>query len=290
MPTAYNNCMKVVSTIAELRQLVGEVRRAGESIGLVPTMGALHEGHLSLVDASRRECDFTAATIFVNPMQFAAHEDLSKYPRPLEADLAKLRERGANLCFVPGEAEIYAPDHGTFVDVGAIARPLEGEFRPAHFRGVATIVLKLFNLIPADRAYFGQKDYQQSLVIRRMVADLNVPIEVRICPTVREADGLAMSSRNTYLSAQDRRRALGISRSLREARGLAEKGERNAADILIRIRDVLVESGISQIDYAVLVDPDTLENVSSLEGPALVAIAAHAGNTRLIDNEILLPS
>lgn len=289
MPTAYNGRMKVISSINELRQSLAEVRSQKCSIGLVPTMGALHEGHLSLVDASRGECDFTAVTIFVNPTQFAANEDLSKYPRPLAQDLDRLKSRGADLCFVPDDGEIYQHGHGTFVDVGAIARPLEGAFRPTHFRGVATIVLKLFHLVPADRAYFGQKDYQQTLVVKQMVADLNVPIEIRVCPTVREQDGLAMSSRNAYLSPDDRRRALGISRSLAEARRLVQAGEQNAATILLRIREILAESEINQIDYAVLADPDSLENVVTLTGPTVAAIAARVGKTRLIDNEILMP-
>jgi pantoate--beta-alanine ligase len=280
--------MEVASTIGELRSAVAAARRANKSIGLVPTMGALHEGHLSLVDASRAECEFTVVTIFVNPMQFGANEDLSKYPRPLDDDLAKLRQRNADLVFTPTDDEMYRSTHGTFVDVGAIARPLEGAFRPTHFRGVAAIVLKLFNLVSADRAYFGQKDFQQKLVIERMVADLNVPIEIRVCPTVRQADGLALSSRNANLSSDDRGRAAALSRSLREAKRLVEQGERSAATVLVTMRSILAESGITQIDYAVLADPNTLENVSTITGPTLVAIAARLGSTRLIDNELIV--
>jgi pantoate--beta-alanine ligase len=285
----YTGCMEAVSTINEVRTAVAKARRANKSVGLVPTMGALHEGHLSLIDASRAECDFTVATIFVNPTQFGAHEDLSKYPRPLEADLQKLRQRGTDLVFTPAEGEIYTADHGTFVDTGAIAGMLEGAFRPTHFRGVATIVLKLLNLIPADRTYFGQKDFQQTLVIKRMVADLNVPVEIRVCPTVREPDGLAMSSRNAYLSPNERHQALAISRSLREARTLVEMGERSAATLLVKMRSILSDAGIEQIDYVVLADPKTLDNISKITGLTLAAIAARVGSTRLIDNELLAP-
>ena len=281
--------MEVVSTVNELQVAIAAMRRSGKSLGLVPTMGALHEGHLSLVDASRRDCDVTVVTIFVNPTQFGAEEDLSKYPRPLASDLEKLRLRQVDLVFTPSRAEMYPPEHGTFVDVGAIALPLEGAFRPTHFRGVATIVLKLFNLIQADRAYFGQKDFQQSLVIKRMVADLNVPIEVRVCPTVRAADGLAMSSRNSYLSPTERTRAIAIFASLNEAKQMVEQGERNAASVLARMRSTLMEAGVSEIDYAILAHLHTLQSVETINGPTLAAIAARVGTTRLIDNEILKP-
>ena len=280
--------MEVVSTIGELRTAVAQARRANKSIGLTPTMGALHRGHLSLVDASWAECDFTVATIFVNPTQFGAHEDLAKYPRPLEDDLAKLREHNVDLVFTPSESEMYDPEHGTLVDVGPIALRLEGAFRPTHFRGVATIVLKLFNLIPADRGYFGQKDYQQTLLIKRMVADLNVPIEIRVCPTVRDADGLALSSRNAFLSPDQRRQALAISRSLREAKALVAEGERNSENILMKMRAILGDAGVTEIDYVALTDPTTLENSPILAGPTLAAIAVRVGATRLIDNELIL--
>jgi pantoate--beta-alanine ligase len=226
----------------------------------------------------------------VNPTQFAAHEDLSKYPRPLEADLAKLRACGVDLVFAPAEKEIYRDGHATFVEVGAVAQQFEGAVRPTHFRGVATVVLKLFNMIPADRAYFGQKDFQQTLVIKQMVADLNVPIEIRVCPIVREPDGLAMSSRNAYLSKDEHRRALAISRSLQEAKAVLAQGERSASTIAARMQSVLTEAGISEIDYVVLADPNTLAPVESVLAPTVALIAVRVGSTRLIDNEILTPS
>jgi pantoate--beta-alanine ligase len=281
--------MQVVSTRVELRDALAAMRRAGKSIGLVPTMGALHEGHLSLVDAARRECDFVVTTIFVNPTQFGPHEDLQKYPRNLEADLANLKARGVDLVFTPTTAEMYASDYATYVDVGPIADRLEGKIRPTHFRGVATVVLKFFHLIPADRAYFGQKDFQQSLVIQQMVTDLNVPIEIRVCPTIREPDGLAMSSRNAYLSADERRRASAISRGLRGAIEQVKRGTRNASQVLGQMRATLAEGGIDSIDYVVLVDPKTLADVASIDAPTLAAIAVRVGTTRLIDNELLTP-
>ena len=203
--------------------------RAGRKIGFVPTMGALHEGHLSLVRAAKAECDCTVVSIFVNPSQFGPNEDLAKYPRTLDADLALLAGCGADLVFAPSNDEVYRAGHATWVEVGSVAEPLEGAFRPGHFRGVATVVLKLLNMVQPDAAYFGQKDYQQALVIRRMAADLDVPVAIRVCPTVREPDGLAMSSRNRYLSPAARRRALVLWKSLQLAGKLVEEGQRDAA-------------------------------------------------------------
>lgn len=279
----------LVTSRAELADRLAAVRREGKSIGLVPTMGALHEGHLSLVDASRRDCDFTVVTIFVNPTQFGPDEDFRRYPRTLEADLTLLAKRSADLIFAPPTDDIYRPGHGTRVAVGAVAEPWEGRIRPGHFDGVATIVLKLFHLVPADRAYFGQKDYQQTLVIRRMAADLDVPIEIKICPIVREADGLAMSSRNAYLSPAERVQAAALSRSLRLARQLVVEGVRDASAIQSRMASVLGEAGIDHIDYVALVDPDTLAELPEITGPTVALVAARVGTTRLIDNEILRP-
>ena len=208
---------KLVTTVAQLRDELGAVRRAGKKIGLVPTMGALHEGHLSLVRAARAECDYTVVSIYVNPSQFGPGEDFAKYPRTLEDDLALLAGCRTDLVFAPSNEEVYRPGHATWVEVGAVAEPLEGACRPGHFRGVATIVLKLLNMVQPDVAYFGQKDFQQALVIRRMVADLDVPVAIRVCPIVREADGLAMSSRNRYLSPAARQRALVLWKSLQLA-------------------------------------------------------------------------
>jgi pantoate--beta-alanine ligase len=273
-----------VTTAGELRAAVRAARAAGHAVGLVPTMGALHEGHLSLVRASRPECGFTVATIFVNPTQFAPHEDFDKYPRTLQTDLDALASCGTDLVFAPGREEIYPAGCSTLVEPPQVAQRWEGECRPGHFRGVTTVVLKLFNLAQADVAFFGQKDYQQAAVIRRMVQDLNVPLEIRVCPTVREPDGLAMSSRNRYLSADERRQALAISRGLRLAEQLAAEGERQASKLVDAIRHVLAEAQISRIDYVAVADPETLEPVVELAGPAVALIAVKVGGTRLIDN------
>ena len=278
----------VVTTVAELRDAMGAARREGKKIGLVPTMGALHDGHLSLVRASRSECGFTVVTIFVNPSQFGPNEDLARYPRPFSRDL-ELLAGSADLVFAPGEAEVYPPGFVTSVEVGSVARPLEGEIRPGHFRGVATVVLKLFNMVWPDVAYFGQKDYQQSLVIRRMVMDLNLPIAVRVCPIVREADGLAMSSRNAYLSPDERRRATALFRGLETAAEAVAQGERDATRLAAKIRETLLAAGPLPIDYIAVADPETLEPVESIRGATLVALAVRIGSTRLIDNAVVEP-
>ncbi len=214
----------VISELDSIHEAVQVAQAAGKRVGLVPTMGALHEGHLSLLDTARAECDLVVVTIFVNPMQFGPKEDLNRYPRDLDGDLRLLAGRGCKLVFAPSVDEMYPAGFDTSVDVGRLGSELEGEYRPDHFRGVATVVLKLFQIVPADVAYFGRKDYQQSLVVRQIVADLNVPIEIHVLPTVREADGLAMSSRNAYLSEDERRQALGISQSLTLAEQLARGG------------------------------------------------------------------
>lgn len=281
--------MQVVSSQHELRAAVGAARRAGRTIGLVPTMGALHAGHLSLVDAARRAGDFVVATIFVNPKQFGAHEDFQRYPRPLEADLSALRAANVDLAFPPETAEIYGPHHVTFVEVGRVGERLEGQFRPGHFCGVATVVLKLFNMSTPDRAYFGQKDYQQTLVVRQMVADLDLPIELVMCPTLREADGLALSSRNVYLSPDERRQATVLYRSLRRGSDLAAAGERHIDVLLEAMHATLGVAADVKLDYLEIVDPEWLERVSQLDRPAIALIAARVGRTRLIDNEFLRP-
>jgi pantoate--beta-alanine ligase len=281
--------MELLTTRNRIRYAIAAARDAGRLIGLVPTMGALHAGHLSLVAASRQSCDVTVATIFVNPTQFGPNEDFAAYPRSLKADLEKLRTAGVDFVFAPPIEEMYPQGHTTRVDVEAIARPLEGEFRPGHYRGVATIVAKLFNLIPADIAFFGQKDYQQSLLLRRMVADLDMPVRIEVCPIVRDPDGLALSSRNVYLSPAERERALSISRSLRLAEELLRGGERDAKTIESRVREALAAGGIDRVDYAAVVDADTLAPLMRIEGPTAVLIAAHVGRTRLIDNLLFTP-
>jgi pantoate--beta-alanine ligase len=284
-----NNSPKLVSTVAQLREEVGNARRAGKTIGFVPTMGALHEGHLSLVRASRAECDFTVVSIYVNPSQFAPNEDFDKYPRMLENDLALLAGCRTDLVFAPSNEEVYPAGHATWVDVENVAEPLEGACRPGFFRGVATVVLKLLNMVQPDAAYFGQKDYQQALVVRRMAADLNVPTTIRVCPIVREPDGLAMSSRNRYLSPAARQRALVLSNSLQRAAELVKRGERNTKTIAAEMRAIIETAADAQIDYIALADPETLEPVETIAGRTLAALAVKIENTRLIDNLLLEP-
>ena len=280
---------KLVHTVAQLRKSLDVVRADGRSIGFVPTMGALHEGHLSLVRASKMQCDYTVVSIFVNPSQFGPGEDLDSYPRTLESDLDVLAKCEAELVFAPAGKDVYGPAHATWVEVGSVAEPLEGLSRPHHFRGLATVVLKLLNMVGADVAFFGQKDYQQATVIRRMVEDLNVPTEIRVCPIVREPDGLAMSSRNAYLSPQARRQSLVLWKSLQLARQLVEEGERNAEVIVQRMRAVIATAEDARIDYVALVDPDSLQPVNKVSSATLAALAVNIGNTRLIDNCILEP-
>lgn len=279
---------RLVTTVGQLRQHVAAARREGKTIGLVPTMGALHAGHLSLVDASRGECGYTVVTVYVNPSQFAPHEDFARYPRTLQTDLALLAGR-ADLVFAPPDDEVYPAGYSTWVEVGSVAEPLEGRFRPTHFRGVATIVLKLFNMVQPDVAYFGQKDYQQALVVQQMVRDLNLPIAIRVCPIVREADGLAMSSRNAYLTAEQRREATVLWRGLCRARELVAQGRRAAAEIEDKVRQVIATAPDAQIDYVAVADPQTLQPVAAVEKPAVLLLAVRIGNTRLIDNCLLEP-
>ncbi len=277
---------QVVRTRDELRTALESLRTGGKSIGLVPTMGALHEGHLSLVDASRAEQDATVATIFVNPAQFGEGEDLEAYPRGFEADLQQLADRGVALVFAPAAAEMYRHGHDTYVEVGRVAEPLEGAARPIHFRGVATICLKLFQLVMPDAAYFGRKDYQQTLVVEQMVRDFDLPLEIRVCETVREADGLAMSSRNAYLTADERERALSLSRSLALAAEMVAQGERSAGVIEAAVRRQL-ENAYLEIDYVALVRAGTVTPIDEIDGPAVLAIAVKVGKTRLLDNRVI---
>jgi pantoate--beta-alanine ligase len=282
-----NAVLQPVTTVAQLRETLAVVRRAGKRIGLVPTMGALHEGHLSLVRAAKGECDCTVVSIYVNPTQFGPSEDFSKYPRTLEADLDLLASGGADIVFAPTNEEMYPAGHTTWVEVGPVAEPLEGQCRLNHFRGVATVVLKLFNMVQPDAAYFGQKDFQQTAVIRRMTADLNLPILISVCPTVREPDGLAMSSRNRYLSTTARQRALVLWRSLQTAARLVDEGQHDAGTVAARMREVVETAEDAQIDYIALVDPDTLQPVKRIIGRTLAALAVKIENTRLIDNCLL---
>jgi pantoate--beta-alanine ligase len=273
--------LNLVGTVGEVR----EWRRSlSGSLGLVPTMGYLHEGHLSLVDRARRENAAVAATLFVNPTQFGPNEDLSRYPRDLDRDRALLEARGCDLLFAPAPDEMYPKGFDTFVDVGAIATPLEGARRPGHFRGVATVVLKLFDIVQPQRAYFGQKDAQQLAVLRRMVRDLDVPVEIVGCPIVREGDGLAMSSRNSYLTPAERRAATVLYRALCAARDLWASGERDAEALRVRMRAVLEAEPLARTDYVSVTDPESLQELARIEGRALLSMAVFLGKTRLIDN------
>lgn len=280
----------VVTDIAPLRQAVAEARRGGRSIGLVPTMGALHAGHLSLIEAARAESGYVVVSIFVNPTQFGPHEDLNRYPRSLERDRELCGQAGVDLVFHPQPAIMYPPDYRTFVEVTGLQDVLCGASRPGHFRGVATIVLKLFNLVQPDRAYFGQKDAQQVRVIQQMVRDLNVPVEICVCPIVREADGLALSSRNEYLEAEERRGAPVLHRALTEARRRIEAGERDAATVRQGMTEAIASVPGAVLDYAAVVDADSLEALDRIVAgrPVLLALAVRFGGTRLIDN-LLIP-
>ncbi len=277
---------EVIADALVLREKMASARAKGQRVGLVPTMGALHAGHVSLVEAARRECDLVAATIFVNPTQFAPGEDFDRYPRVLDRDLQLLAQAGCDLVFTPSVETMYPNGCETTIDVGSVAAPWEGERRPGHFAGVATIVMKLFQLAPASVAYFGRKDYQQTLVIARMVADLNVPIELGLCPTVREPDGLAMSSRNAYLSSDERRRATALSAGLKLAQDLYADGERDAEVVHRAVVERLEQSDV-RIDYVAVVREGGVESVATLDGPTTVAIAGWVGKTRLIDNGVL---
>ena len=279
--------MRRLGRIGELRELLREPRARGERIGFVPTMGYLHEGHLRLVDEARHRAHVVVMSVFVNPLQFGPSEDLSRYPRDLEGDAQKAASRGVDLLFAPEAAEIYPEEPRVLVTPHALASRWEGAARPGHFEGVLTVVAKLFNAVQPDIAIFGQKDLQQALLIQAMVRDLNFPIEIVVSPTVREADGLAMSSRNRYLDAAERRRALGLSTALRAAADAYEAGERSAETLENVARARLAQHGVDAVDYVAVADPRTLEPVSRAVDGTVIAVAARVGQTRLIDNIIL---
>lgn len=277
--------MNVVRTMGELREALRGPRHQGRSIGFVPTMGALHEGHLSLLRAARQDCDVVVLSIFVNPLQFGPHEDLVSYPRSEERDLALAQESGSDIAFLPSKEEMYGSAAQTRVVLGAVAAALEGAARPGHFDGVATVVAKLFNAVQPDRAYFGQKDAQQVAVIKTMVRDLNFPVGVVVCPTIREADGLAMSSRNAYLGTDDRRRATVLWRALQEGRSVVASGA--AVEVAEKaMRSVVADEPAATLEYARAVDPDTFGD-PTVGRPVLLAIAARVGPARLIDNMLV---
>jgi len=276
--------MQVTRTLPELRESLTTRPRP---LGLVPTMGFLHEGHLALVRRARGECATVAISIFVNPAQFGPQEDLARYPRDLPRDLRMLEAAGADVVWVPDADEVYPPGYQTYVTVGAVAEPLEGDARPGHFRGVATVVAKLFNAFTPDRAYFGQKDAQQAAVIRQMALDLNFPLEIVVCPTVRESDGLAMSSRNTYLTPPERNAATVLYRALDAVKTDYQNGERKAEVLRAAMRDCLSSEPLAKMEYVSTADPDTLQELGRVDGNALFLMAVRIGKTRLIDNFLL---
>jgi pantoate--beta-alanine ligase len=279
--------MRVIRTVSEME---AERARTAGSVGLVPTMGYLHEGHVSLVRRARTDDDHVVVSIFVNPTQFGPNEDFERYPRDEARDLAKLESEGVDTVFAPSDEEMYPPGFDDWVEVsGPVTERLEGEHRPGHFRGVTTVVARLFRIVRPDRAYFGQKDAQQLRVIRRMVADQGLPVEVAGRPTVREADGLAMSSRNVYLSPQERQAALVLSRSLQRAQVMVAEGEWDAARIQSEVEGMIQQEPLVALDYVSVADDETLEELTVVDRPALLLVAARVGKTRLIDNTLLLP-
>ncbi len=282
--------MRIIESVAEMQQAAEGWRCDGKRIGLVPTMGYLHEGHLELMRSLRPQCDILVISIFVNPAQFAPNEDFERYPRDLERDIRLASAVGVDLGFIPQAAEIYPEGYQTYVTVTEVAAPLCGRSRPVFFRGVATVVAKLFHMVKPHVAVFGEKDFQQLVTVRRMVQDLNMEVEIIGHPTVREADGLAMSSRNAYLTPEQRPKAVRLNQSLRRAQALVQGGEQAGEVILNKVREVLDEGNDVRIDYAELCDPATLQPVTRVEGPTLLALAVHVGVARLIDNAILKPT
>lgn len=278
--------MIVVKSVDEVKKQVREWKKQGLRIGLVPTMGYLHEGHQSLIQRAVKENDKVVVSVFVNPIQFGPKEDLASYPRDLDADVKMCDETGAALVFAPEPENMYEDGFSTFVDMDSVTKELCGKSRPTHFRGVCTVVNKLFNISMADRAYFGQKDAQQLAVIRHMVRDLNMNVEIIGCPIVREADGLAKSSRNTYLSAEERKAALVLSRSIKVGKEMVEVGEKDGDKVLEAMKAVISEEPMAKIDYVEMVQWDSIEVNHKIDGPVLVAIAVYIGKTRLIDNFI----
>ena len=277
----------VVTTIDAVRRAVADARRSGRTVGLVPTMGALHAGHASLIRAARSSCGFVVVSIFVNPTQFGPHEDYARYPRSFDKDLEVCAAQGADLVFAPTVAELYPARFCTFVEVEKLQDVLCGASRPGHFRGVATVVLKLFNIVQPDLAFFGQKDAQQVRIIEQMTADLDLQVRIVVCPIVREADGLALSSRNEYLDADQRQHATVLHQSLLDARKRIEAGERSAAVVVEAMRTRIERTPGAALDYVALVDADNLLPVERIQGRILIALAVRFGQTRLIDNVVL---
>ena len=277
----------VIRTLTHLSEFVADCKQRLKTIGIVPTMGALHAGHLSLVTASLSQSDITIVTIFVNPTQFAPTDDLADYPRTLECDIKQLEQLGDVVVFAPEESEVYPPDASTRLVPPAIAKKLEGEFRPTHFAGVATVVVKLLNMTQADKAFFGQKDFQQVAVVKQTVKDLNMACEIYACPIVRDPDGLALSSRNAYLSDPEREIALTINKTLDEIQTQVQAGLTDGFEVITEMRQMLIDGGVDSIDYATVVNPVDLETSDPIRLPVVALIAVHVGKTRLIDNRII---
>ena len=280
--------MKVIKKIEKMRNEVSGIKSRGMSIGFVPTMGYLHEGHLSLVRESLRKADVTVVSIFVNPAQFGPREDFKEYPRDLNRDSEVLEREGVDYLFVPESDEIYPQGHKAYVEVYDLQDKLCGRSRPGHFRGVCTVVLKLFNIINPDISFFGQKDAQQAIILKRMVKELNLEVIIEVLPIIREEDGLALSSRNKYLTQEERKAALVLSKSLKEAQSMMEKGQRDSAAIIKEMKEIIGREPLAKIDYVEIVDMDKLNPVAKIEKKALVAMAIFIGKVRLIDNTILL--
>ncbi|WP_427339374.1 pantoate--beta-alanine ligase [Caloranaerobacter sp. DY30410] len=276
--------MNIIKSIEEMKNIISDEKAKGKSIGFVPTMGYLHDGHLSLMKRARKENDVVVVSIFVNPKQFGQGEDYEVYPRDIERDSKLAESVGVDYIFAPEVEEMYPEGYNTYVEVLGVTDKLCGASRPGHFRGVTTVVMKLFNIVTPDRAYFGQKDAQQVYVIKQMVRDLNMDVNIISCPIVREHDGLAMSSRNTYLSEEERRQALVLSKSLFWAKDMINKGERDAKTLIEGIKSMINEMPLADIDYVEIIDYDTFREVDKLKGNILIALAVRIGKTRLIDN------
>ena len=276
--------MEVADTIESIRGLIKTARASGKSIGLVPTMGALHIGHISLIEEALKKCDYVVVSIFVNPTQFVPGEDFKKYPRPFEADLSICKKAGVDAVFAPTPEEMYPEENITWVKVEKLTEPLCGRFRPGHFQGVTTICTKLFNIVTPDIAFFGQKDAQQAIIIKRMAADLNMPLEIVICPTVREQSGLAVSSRNKYLTEQQKQDATNIYKSLQKCSRMIDAGIKNTSEITSEMTKILQQVPSIEIEYISILDADTLQNIDQIDRKILVAIAVKIGTARLIDN------
>jgi len=289
MPDQFTSPIKTVAEIPALRTLIQTQRKQNASIGFVPTMGALHTGHASLIEAARRDCDFVVVSIFVNPTQFGPNEDFEKYPRVLEQDLAKCQAAGADLVWIPTTASMYPAHFSTHVAVESLSGTLEGATRPTHFQGVTTVVAKLLLSCLPDQAFFGAKDYQQQAIIRRMCLDLNIPVEIKTCPTIRDADGLALSSRNAYLSQAERESALSLSRALNLAEEKIRAGESDLNHVKVEMQQLLNSTPLVKLDYATIVDAHTLEEISAPQPEMVALVAAYVGPTRLIDNCALIP-